>query len=313
LAAEGETDATSSLIGRLTALVGLATGAVTIVYGAGAAVYWAALSNRDVPSNLAISTSLPREFLIGTGLLFVALPIALTVLLLFALTPIVVKAPEWGSRIFGGILTLGAFGLIWAVDPSSVFEVVGAIAGAVLTVGILTVLIALLVSERSVRLIDDSEERELRESELRESELRVRSEKDGLHTEAREELTDLEMARLERDASHGARRELSTYLAGVGLVAIMAWGILIGIARTDLPPAKLCTTDGGQYPGFLIGETGSRVYVGETASDKAIGGAPLPNQIISAPTADVAKLFIGSDRGPCKPPSPSEGTKPHMK
>lgn len=296
----GEAGRTESVIGRLTALVGLVTGAVTIVYGAGAAVYWAALSNRDVPSNLAIATSLPREFLIGTGLLFVALPIALTALLLFALTPILVKATERGQWIVATVLVLGGVTLIWAVQPGSVFEFGGAILGAGLTVAILTALLATLVEERSVTEAELEGERELRRQALVDT------------TAAREMSPDesaalraIDQQRLESDAVRAVRRQRRDYLAGVALAVIIAWGVLIGTARTDLPPAKLCTTDGGAYPGFLIGETGARVYVGESASDEEGrgGGKRQASQIISAPIADVAKLFIGNDLAACEPSS----------
>lgn len=300
---EAEAGKPSSLIGQLTAFAGLATGAVTIVYGAGAAVYWAALNNRDVPSNLAIATSLPREFLIGTGLLYVALPIALTALLLFALTPILVKAADWGERILGGVLLAGGAGLVWAVQPDSTLEFVGVLLGALVTVFILTWLLATLVTERNAYQARD-QQKELRRQELREKELLALSDERDLGTEKRKELEKLEMLRLERDASRAAHRQVRTYLAGLGLLSVIAWGIFIGIARTDLPPAKLCTTDGGEYAGFLIGETNARVYLGEATSvEEGAGGAKaetLPSQIISTPTAGVAKLFVGSSQAPCK-------------
>ena len=303
---DAEAGKASSLIGQLTVLAGLAAGAVTIVYGAGAVVYWAALSNRDVPSNLAIATSLPREFLIGTGLLYVALPIALTALVLFALTPILVKAGNGGAFFLGMALSISCGGLVWAVKPESDLEVAIAMLGLFFTVGILTWLLIILVTERSAFDTRD------RQHELREKQLRDLSGKRELEVKEREELERLEMQRLAKAESRPAQRQLRTYLVGIGLVAITAWGILIGIARTDLPPAKLCTTDGGAYTGFLIGETGARVYVGETPSaEESTGDAkaePRPNQIISVPIAEVAKLFIGSDRAACKLPStPEEG------
>jgi hypothetical protein len=306
LEGEAETGETSSLIGRLTALVGLLTGAVTIVYGAGAAVYWAALNNRDVPSDLAIATSLPREFLVGTGLVFVALPIALTVLLLFALTPILVK--DWGQWIFGALLLVGGAGLIIAVQPSFPLQFIGAVLGAVVTAAILTVLLVILVSERDPPQADADRQRALREKELR-----VEAGRRSLSPDERSELRKFELQLMEREAGRATRRQWLIYLAGVGLVAIMTWGILIGIVRTDLPPAKLCTTDGGAYPGFLIGETANRVYLGAVPPEGE-DLAPtwvenLPNQIISAPTADVAKLFIGSDRALCKFPSAAKDKK----
>lgn len=295
---DGENGEANSLVGRLTALAGLATVAIAIVYTAGAAVYWAALSNRDVPANLAIATSLPREFLIGTGLLFVALPIGITALLLFALTPIIARAGDRGGQwIVATFLTAAGIALIWAVQPNGVVAFIFAVIGAGLTIFALTALLVILVEERRPNTVADDRDRETKAKDLK-----ILASARTLGSDELETLKKLEEERVTKDKERRSSRQLRDYLVGVSIAAIVVWGFLAGTARTNLPAAKLCTTDGGQYPGFLIGETGSRIYVGETekgAENRGGGATRRPSQIISAPTARVAKLFIGSNRAPC--------------
>ena len=245
------------VIERLTAIAGLATATVAIIYGAGAAVYAAALSSRDVPSAMSIATGLPRELLIGNGLLYVGVPVAVTALGLFLLTPILKwNRQVWALRIVAAFLVLGGISLGVAVQPSSIWGFIGVIVGVLVTALVLTVLLVTLADGATIG------------------------------------------GKIGDAITGGSRRRARVYLIVLGVALMTAWGVLIGTARTPLPDALLCTTGGNSYPGFLIGETSSKVYVGEELSE-AISG---DRRIISVPNGQVGKLFIGSSGGLCDAP-----------
>lgn len=259
----------TKLAERLTALVGIITGGAALIYATGAAVYAAVLHSHGVPTALSIATSLPREFLIGSGLLFVALPVALASLVLFLLTAVLIQlkvagSEQWRTPTAAGVIFIGCIGLAIAVQPCSWIAIAGVLAATAVTVALLTPLVLALAGLSATTDHSNS-------------------------------------------TTTNPKSRMIPYLIAVAVLLMTGWGVWIGISRTKLPDALLCTKSKGDYPGFLIGETGTHVYVGddpELRSKSTEGGNhPIDStgkkRIISIQSDEVAELFIGSAEGEC--------------
>ena len=117
-------------------LAGLLTGAVGLVYVGGAVVYMSVLSTAGLPASMNVATSLPREFLIGTGLFYVGLPLTIAALFLYLTYPLA-KAPfsSWSVNGVLGLLSLiVTAGLAYGVKPDGLRPWIG-----VLVIGLTTI------------------------------------------------------------------------------------------------------------------------------------------------------------------------------
>jgi hypothetical protein len=76
--------------------------------------------------------------------------------------------------------------------------------------------------------------------------------------------------------------------AAVGTTLATACYLVIGVAQVAKSPfpAKVCLADDGEQSGVLIGETGSRTYLGDRSSEH-------PRRIISIPLARVERVLVG--------------------
>jgi hypothetical protein len=101
-----------------------------------------------------------------------------------------------------------------------------------------------------------------------------------------------------------ARRSATTRgrAAAVGTAAGIVCYLAIGVAQVAKAPfpATVCLADGGDASGVLIGETGSRTYLGDRSSEH-------PRRIISIPLARVEQVLVGGREGQldeisCGPP-----------
>jgi hypothetical protein len=79
-----------------------------------------------------------------------------------------------------------------------------------------------------------------------------------------------------------------TTAGGAGLVVGLACYLVIGAAvvAKDPFPAKVCLEGGGEVSGVLIGESGSRTYLGDPQ------GAS-PRRVISIPQSQVVRVVVG--------------------
>jgi hypothetical protein len=83
-------------------------------------------------------------------------------------------------------------------------------------------------------------------------------------------------------------RKATGRAAAVGIAAGLLCYLAIGavqVAKAPFP-AKICLADGGKVSGVLIGETGSRTYLGDRSSER-------PRRIISIPLARVERVLVG--------------------
>jgi hypothetical protein len=91
-------------------------------------------------------------------------------------------------------------------------------------------------------------------------------------------------------ASWAARRRLQSrgVATGAGLAAGLLCYLVIGglVVAKDSFPAKVCLSGGGEVAGVLIGETGSRTYLGDPR------GAT-PRRVISIPQSQVVRVVVG--------------------
>ncbi len=72
-------------------------------------------------------------------------------------------------------------------------------------------------------------------------------------------------------------------------VGVAVYVLVGGLFAAKSPfPAKACLTGGGEAAGVLIGETGSRAYLGAPSSQR-------PRRIISIPLERVERLLVGGD------------------
>lgn len=80
--------------------------------------------------------------------------------------------------------------------------------------------------------------------------------------------------------------ELRPILSMSLVVWLAVFPACIGFAGTfPLLPTKVCVKGGSEQTGLLVGETGDRIYLGES------GGRV--RQVISLPLTQVAETFIG--------------------
>lgn len=244
-----ETHSSLKLVGEI---FGLFTGLVTLVYLAGGFVLGLRMSLHQLPV-LPVVGQLPKEFLISMGISQVLLP-ALVVGGLYVLyrlrqgpTVATPAAPLWSSRSAPEKRTL--------------------LAGA-LTIACLLLLIALPVS--LVRIGWDWRLLFLPVA-LAVTSVTVWA---GLEARAR-------IRAAYSDSWNGAQ-PIALMSAVAALCAIPPSIVIFGLV--PLSDAQICASGGIHYKGLFIGETDSRVYVGENVR---------PARIVSVPLTQVEELFLG--------------------
>jgi hypothetical protein len=267
----------SDVVKTLAGLVGLAAGAVALVYAAGGGVLALRLYLTHLPS-LAVVGQLPRAVLVSIGLAQIVLPTALVVAL-YAVYRVLSSetAPptrlvsQWKPRSRRGWLELVAASAVPAAAVTLIVWKAGHLRGG--TKGLewllpLTFAITLL----AVLL--------------------------GLNLRARLVAKHGESA----DSWNAARPVV--YMSLVVALVVAPICFLFAGTLITLRYVKVCTTNGRQVAGVLIGETGDRTYVGMTKLSKKSSNVPHP--VFSIPRSEIILTIIGSytpvKRAGCPPP-----------
>ena len=224
-AAKPSTDNGRSFAETLTAILGALTAIVALVVVPGAYAMRERLEAQNLPADLGVVASLPREFLLAIGLASVFLPLVVMVAaaVVIALVPGEERKPNpallldfkdrrspLSAALLVGLSAVFIVGLPLFVDPSP-----GVVTFALAA---LTVLVWLV----STHLL-------LRRYSGRDVPLR------GV--------------------------ALATLLA---TVVFLAWPLQFASDRAELAPATVCFAEGGRLDGYLVGQTESRIYIGET-------------------------------------------------
>jgi Protein of unknown function (DUF2510) len=219
------TDNGRSFAETLTAILGALTAIVALVVVPGAYAMRERLEAQNLPAELGVVASLPREFLLAIGLTSVFLPLVVMVgaAVVIALVPGEERRPNpallldfkdrralLSAALLVGLSVVLIVGLPFFVDPS---PGVVTFALAALTVLVWLVSAHLLLSRYSGRDVP---------------------------------------------------------LRGVALVTLLAtvvflaWPLQFASDRAELSPATACLAGGKRIDGYLIGQTESRIYIGET-------------------------------------------------
>ena len=248
---DGGTQSTLKVAGQI---FGLFAGFATIIYVAGGFVLALRMFVYHLPA-LAVVGQLPKEFLISMGISQVLLPSALIAALyvLYRLGKGSEAAPPtvtpWSQKTATQKLSLFANELAIAASTLAL-----AVSVAIVRIGwdrrLLILLVALLVTLVVVWA--------------------------GLEVRAR--------IVVEYGGDWNGAKPIARMAAVVALCAIPP-----SVATSGLVPlsdAQICAAGGIHYKGLFIGETSSRVYVGENVR---------PARIVSVPIAEVEELFLGED------------------
>ena len=219
------TDNGRSFAETLTAILGALTAIVALVVVPGAYAMRERLEAQNLPADLGVVASLPREFLLAIGLTSVFLPLVVMVgaAVVIALAPGEKRKPNpallldfkdrrspLSAALLVGISAVFIVGLPLFVDPSP-----GVVTFALAA---LTVLVWLVSAHLVLK--------------------RYRG-------------RDVPLSGI----------ALATLLA---TVVFLAWPLQFASDRAELSPATVCFSDGGRLDGYLVGQTESRIYIGET-------------------------------------------------
>lgn len=255
--ADGESQG-SDLVKAVGQAVGLLAGAVALVYAVGGGVLALRLFLEDLPSRTIVG-QLPRDLLISVGLAQIVLP-GIAIAALYAAVRILLGTTPPPRRLVDQWLEPSSRGWIEVAVASAVPAL------AITTYGALRVPrvqrewdlawllpLAMLLSMVIVLVA-----------------LRLR-------------------ARLAAAYRSGwnERRPIIWMTLVVWLAALPACLVFAG--TFPLLDAKVCTTNGSERTGLLIGETNQRIYIGESSGAK--------RQVISLPLTQVKETFIGGNAG----------------
>ena len=245
--------------------LGLVAGFVALIYAAGGSVLALRLFLADLPSRTVVG-QLPRDLLISVGLAQIVLP-ALAVAAAYVVARLLVGRAPPPRRLVRQ----------WSESSRDWLTLVGASA---VPAAILTGLMALKV-DRS-RLGWDLT-----------WVLPVAFVLTLLVVLVALNLRARVASQYAEPAQWNARRAVVWMTLVVALASIPACVIFAG--TINLLDAKVCMTGGSQVTGVLIGETGDRVYVGQTKRKRG------PLLVFSVPESRVKETFIGGNAGarPC--------------
>lgn len=98
--------------------------------------------------------------------------------------------------------------------------------------------------------------------------------------------------------SKGISAGVVALTATVAVVPFLPWAVAFAVTRGELPPATVCRSDRNRLDGFLVGETDSRVYVGEIPNRVVIFGEKDPTLSSMQAALRTASYDVRIERSP---------------
>lgn len=219
----------SHLADRVTAIVGAITAAAALVVIPGGVAMWGRLQYAELPADLGVVASLPKQFLVAVGGAYILFPLlvvsGLAILVIVVAgerrRPNKVLFAETASEEKTALEHLSVWGFLGAALVAMVVAVDPQTKLSTLVAAVLAVATAL-----------------------------------GWYFGAR--------AISKRHSADMTSAAAVALVATLTTAVFLPWAVAFSVFRGELPPTTVCRSDGNQLDGRLIGQTSDRVYVGES-------------------------------------------------
>jgi Protein of unknown function (DUF2510) len=219
----------SHLADRVTAIAGAITAAAALVVIPGGVAMWGRLQYAELPADLGVVASLPKQFLIAVGGAYILFPL----LVVSGLAILVIVVAGERNKPNKVLFAEAASQEKTAVEHLSVWGFLGAaVVAMVVAVDPQTKLWTLAAAVLAVATAL------------------------GWYFGAR--------AISKRHSAAMTSAAAVALVATLTTAVFLPWAVVFSVFRGELPPTTVCRSDGSHLDGRLIGQTSDRVYVGES-------------------------------------------------